>query len=152
MGASLSKLSQNYYPEGVIWGLYADNLSEEQRGRLFKALGVDAIATAVINVTASSSTQIFFKSSVAYSAQVNFKVRVPNAKEPIWSDGFAKGEAADESSGWNFGPVTVRNDEQKAFIQAIERGYVALLERYDEALKEAQAKAKEAQAAPQAQE
>jgi len=61
----------------------------------------------------------------------------------------ANGEESDASQGWTFGPVTVRNDEQKAFLQAVERGYVALFDRYDEAFKDAQAKAKSEAAAPQ---
>jgi len=74
---------------------------------------------------------------------------VPNSDEPIWSDLMANGEESDASQGWTFGPVTVRNDEQKAFLQAVERGYVALFDRYDEAFKDAQAKAKSEAAAPQ---
>ena len=134
METSLGKLSMNYYPDGVIMGLYADNLSDDQRSRLYKSMGVDAIATAQITITASSTTKVFFSSHIAYSAQVNFKLRNQTSDKPIWSDLMATGKAADVSSGLNFGPVIVRNDDQKAFLQAIERGYVALLNRYDKAV------------------
>ena len=77
------------------------------------------------------------KTSTSYGAQVTFRVWSPGAEEEIWKDLAAMGEESDESSGCNFGPVAIKDDDQKAFIQAIERGYVALLERYDEARKDA---------------
>lgn len=142
----LAKLSENYYPDGVIWGSRAGWLTTEDRAKLFETLGVDAIAVAEVDVEVSYSTSFLMKTNAAYSAQVKFKVYAPNSDEPIWIDEMAKGDESETTSGWNFGPVTFRNQEQKAFLEAIGLGYVALITRYEEAREKALAEAAEAAA------
>ena len=141
--SAMASLSSDYHPEGIIWALRADTLSQSQRDLLLDALGVDAIASARVYIRPKSSGVLFFKTSTSYSAQVAFRVWSRGEDKEIWKDLMAQGEESETGAGiqLSIGGISVSSQDQKAYLQAVKLGYMALLERYDEARKKAESEA-----------
>ena len=139
--SAMASVSSDYHPKGIIWALRANSMNQSERDELLDALGVDAVASAQVYIRAESSGFLFFTTATTYSAQVAFRVWARGSSEEIWKDLVAQGDESDLSGGIKLSVhgISVSSQDQQAYLEAVQLGYQALLERYDEAKKKAEA-------------
>jgi len=120
---------------GVMWAAPGVGPTMQQRDEIMDALGLDAAIIAQVNYRVGS-TSGFSIAGIGNQEKhpqvyVQLKAYARSQEEPIWSDGYAAGQSTEE------GVATMTSgigDHTELFLKAADSGFIALVERFQEAL------------------
>jgi hypothetical protein len=107
-------------------------LSDGDRKKLMKALGVDALAMATVRIQLKETgglKNLIGAGDLTPYAEVRFAVYDTKGSEPVWSDLQAMGEAASEGAEHVFGITNMKALLDQS-VAAAENSYEKLLARY----------------------
>ena len=124
LGQTMARLSDDYYPSGIMWSRHAQGLTESERLALMDVLKIDALAIAHIDVQPCSEHATEFESSAADQARLSFEVYDRTTAEPIWADRWVVGEPSQSI------PTSDPSKLNASYLEAIEQAYITLFERY----------------------
>lgn len=119
---------------GILDPYPIERMPLEDRAKLMKSLGVDAIAVATVKIQYEEGgglKKLVGAGEYKPFAAIRFAVYDAKASDPLWSDLQAVGETVAEGTGHVLG-ATDKKDLMKKSVQAAENSYQRLIARFRE--------------------
>lgn len=107
-----SKYVEVFTPDGILEPFLLNTLKLDQRQKLIKSLGVDAIAMATIKVDLVSHSFLGVAGTLNTVSKMEFKMFDGKSEDPIWHDLNADGKESEQGVKHAFGfanPAAVHN-------------------------------------------